>query len=255
MFTMSDQIGDLAVALAKAQGELKPAAMNCTNPFLKVRYADLGAVIEAAKLVLPRNGLAYSQLPVDVGEQVGLTTILMHSSGQWISSTISLKNMEEHGKSGAQIIGSNISYLRRYALASLIGIYADEDADGETTPTPQSAPKPIQQPKTTPAQISRVTMVPQEGAEFTGEQPLPAQKEDPVQSGGAAWTRDIAAVKRVTNFAFGGNGLSENELHEALGGKLHDYPGSEKQAIEAIKSYIHRKAAQPVQPPQTEVAQ
>ena len=83
----------------------------------------------------------------------------------------------------------------------------------------------------------------------TGEiqQPKPAP-EQPAQSSGAVWTRDIAAVKRVTNFAFGGNGLSESELHEAFGGKLHDYPGSEKQAIEAIKSYIHRKATPPTPP-------
>lgn len=54
----SESIKELAAALSKAQAQLKPAAMNATNPFLKNRYADLGAVIEAARPVLEANGLA-----------------------------------------------------------------------------------------------------------------------------------------------------------------------------------------------------
>lgn len=126
----SDTLGALAGALNAAQAELKPAAMNATNPFLRNRYADLGAVIEAAALPLAKYGLSYSQHPTGSGGRIGVETILMHNSGEWLSSTIELDALEERGKSAAQVAGSIITYLRRYALAAVLGIYADEDTDG-----------------------------------------------------------------------------------------------------------------------------
>lgn len=137
----SDTLGALAAALSAAQAELRPAAMNATNPFLKSKYADLGSVIDAARPVLAANGLSYSQLPIGDGQTIGVETILMHSSGEWVSSQISLAAMEERGKSAAQVAGSIITYLRRYALAAALGIYADEDTDGHIpAPKPTSAP-------------------------------------------------------------------------------------------------------------------
>lgn len=135
----SDTLGALAAALSAAQAELRPAAMNATNPFLKSKYADLGSVIDAARPVLAKNGLSYSQLPIGDGQTIGVETILMHSSGEWVASQISLAAMEERGKSAAQVAGSIITYLRRYALAAALGIYADEDTDGHM---PQPAPRP-----------------------------------------------------------------------------------------------------------------
>jgi len=61
--------------------------MNATNPFLKNRYADLGSIIETARETLKSNGLSYSQLTIGGAEQVGITTILMHTSGEWLEST------------------------------------------------------------------------------------------------------------------------------------------------------------------------
>jgi hypothetical protein len=130
----SESIAALAAALSKAQAALKPAPMNATNPFLKNRYADLGAVIEAAKPVLAANGLAVSQLVSGSGNEIAVTTVLMHSSGEYIETTISLPLGDEKGKSQAQVAGSVITYLRRYSLSSIIGIYADEDGDGASAP-------------------------------------------------------------------------------------------------------------------------
>lgn len=148
----SDTLGALAAALSAAQAELRPAAMNATNPFLKSKYADLGSVIDAARPVLAKNGLSYSQLPIGDGQTIGVETILMHSSGEWVASQISLPTMEERGKSAAQVAGSIITYLRRYALAAALGIYADEDGDGHvpTPPKPArprtAAPEPMPEP-------------------------------------------------------------------------------------------------------------
>jgi hypothetical protein len=126
----SEQINELAAALAKAQGEMKAAEMTATNPFLKNKYADLGEVIKASKAPLANNGLSIAQPMSGNGEQITVTTLLMHASGQWIRETVTLPMTKEPGKSLAQAAGSVVTYLRRYSLASMVGIYADEDTDG-----------------------------------------------------------------------------------------------------------------------------
>jgi hypothetical protein len=128
----SDSIKELASALARAQSKIPAAKMDSINPFLKSKYASLGAIIDASKSILSNCGLSVSQM-VEFGDndKIGITTILMHESGEWISSTVSLPIGEEKGKSQAQVAGSIISYLRRYSLASVLGMYSEEDVDGE----------------------------------------------------------------------------------------------------------------------------
>jgi len=126
----SENIDQLAIALAKAQAEMPAAPMNATNPFLKNNYADLGMIIKTATPVLVKNGLAVSQQVVSDNDRVGVTTTLLHTSGQWIESTVYLPLGEEKGKSLAQVAGSVITYLRRYSFGAIIGLYTDEDVDG-----------------------------------------------------------------------------------------------------------------------------
>ena len=127
----SDSIIELAKALALAQAEMKPVPMNSINPFLKNRFADLGAMIEASRPVLAKHNLSLSQFPT-AGERgdIGITTILMHASGEWLENTITLPVEIEKGKSQAQVAGSIITYLRRYSWAAVLGLYAEEDIDG-----------------------------------------------------------------------------------------------------------------------------
>jgi len=134
----SESINELATALAKAQGQMTAARMDAENPFLHNHYADLGNVIQAAKKPLADNGLSYSQHPELNGGAVTITTILMHSTGQWIESTITLGLSEGKGMSQAQQMGSVITYLRRYSLSAILGIYADEDKDGNDEKTPSN---------------------------------------------------------------------------------------------------------------------
>ena len=126
----SESIKELASALTKAQGEMPAVKFNSTNPFLKNKYADLGAIIAAAKPVLAKHGLAVSQLSTSDDDRIGVETVLMHQSGEFIASSLSMEIVDEKGKSSAQVAGSIITYLRRYALASILGMYADEDGDG-----------------------------------------------------------------------------------------------------------------------------
>lgn len=145
----SESIKELAIALSKAQAEMPPAEMKSVNPFFKSKYADLGSVIKSASPVLAKHGLSISQMPISDNGDIGLTTILMHSSGEWLESTIFMPLGEESGRSAAQSAGSIITYLRRYSFASVLGMYADEDTDGNAPPTQKkSQPAKKAEPKT-----------------------------------------------------------------------------------------------------------
>jgi hypothetical protein len=126
----SDSIANLATALSQAQAEMPSVPFDATNAFLKNRYASLGAMIETARPVLAAHGLSVSQIVVSYEGQIGVETVLMHTSGEWISNTAILPAGEEKGKSTAQVAGSLITYLRRYSYAAILGLYADEDTDG-----------------------------------------------------------------------------------------------------------------------------
>jgi hypothetical protein len=124
----SDTIIELAKALAKAQGQIKPAVKDSENPHFRSKYADLSSVWEACRKPLTDNGLSVVQMPVDAPTpgSVALTTLLLHISGEFISSTVSAPLT----KQDAQGIGSALTYLRRYALSAIIGVVADDDDDG-----------------------------------------------------------------------------------------------------------------------------
>ena len=125
----SEQINELFTALAKAQGQIKPAAKDSLNPHFRSKYADLGSVWEACREALASNGLSVIQtLMYNEAESPTLVTTLGHSSGQWMKSIMKLPTQ----KTGPQELGSCLSYCRRYMLASMVGVYSDAvDDDAE----------------------------------------------------------------------------------------------------------------------------
>lgn len=118
----SPSIELLAKALVGVQKSLKPAPKESENPFFKSKYADLATIIEHSRKALTENGLSISQ--VCEGDS-GVTTILLHESGQWISGTLSIKP----SKDDPQGRGSAITYARRYGWSSIIGLATEEDDD------------------------------------------------------------------------------------------------------------------------------
>lgn len=130
MLQKSNSIKELSLALSKAQEEMPPIHMDSVNPFYKSKYASLGAVIQGSRAVLAKNGLAISQFPTSEGECIGVTTVLLHTSGEWLTDTM-LIVANGTAKNPAQEAGITISYLRRYAWAAILGIYTEEDTDGE----------------------------------------------------------------------------------------------------------------------------
>jgi len=140
--TKSDTISKLSSALCKAQAEMKAIAFDSQNPFLKNRYASLGALIESSRPILAKHGLAIVQMPVNDGASVGVETMLCHESGEWLANRITMPMGDEKGKSMAQLVGSIISYQRRYSLGAFLNSYADEDTDGHTQTQPSPVPAP-----------------------------------------------------------------------------------------------------------------
>lgn len=131
----SESIKEIATALNKAQAEMSGAKKSANNPFFKSKYADLGAVVEAIKVAFADNGLSYSQFPIFLDGKVGVETILMHSSGEWLSSELYLPMT----KQDPQAAGSAITYARRYALQAIAGIPSEDDDGNEASKSP---PKP-----------------------------------------------------------------------------------------------------------------
>lgn len=133
----SDTLSKIAPSMVKALAELKAAQMDSTNKFLGNRYASLGSVIEAERSVLAKHDLGITQIVTNNELYwIGVETIIWHSSGEWISGTVSmpLPDEQQKGRSMAQEAGAIISYLRRYGLSGILNLYADEDTDGALPP-------------------------------------------------------------------------------------------------------------------------
>ena len=129
----SESIKNLAVALVAAQGELKVVEKGAENPFFKSKYADLPAIVKEYQRVFPKHGLSV----VQIIEGMGLRTILMHISGEWLSCPPAVLNPVKNDPQG---LGSAITYMRRYSLASVCGIVSSEDDDDGNH---ASAPKEV----------------------------------------------------------------------------------------------------------------
>jgi hypothetical protein len=128
----SDSIANLAEALSNVQGKLSHAKKDSANPFFKSKYADLESVWDACRSLLAEHGLAVMQFPGEYNDgKMSMTTILTHDSGEWIGQEMSLPVT----KADAQGAGSAISYMRRYALASVVGVVQSDD-DGNAASEP-----------------------------------------------------------------------------------------------------------------------
>ena len=125
--TMSPDIGELAMALAKAQEEMFPAVPNSQNTFLKNKYADLNSVLSAVRPALCRNQIAFPQTIDEFDGHDYLITTLIHASGQWIRSRIKLTHEAQKGTNANQALGGALSYARRYSLTAMTGVSQEDD--------------------------------------------------------------------------------------------------------------------------------
>ena len=236
--SQSAQIGKLAAALVKAQASIKAAKKDANNPHFGYRYSTLSEVWDVIREPLTDNGLAVMQLPTPTdGSMVSVVTVLVHDSGEYIRSEISMPLRPEFTKTGQQLpagpqhVGSCITYARRYALTAMVGVAsADDDDDGnaasrehEPTATPPAA-KPGNQAKVDQMraegrirQVPAVTAAPSEPASApTSITPTPpvAQPKPPATQ--AAVTQDCRAFHARLYEACQAAGVLVEELQQDL---------------------------------------
>lgn len=138
MIELSPNVDALFPALHKAQGDMRGVAKDSTNPHFKNKYASLENVIDTAKGPLQASGLAFTQAPgALVDGSIEVTTMLMHTSGQWLRSTLHVPL----SKRDPQGVGSAITYGCRYALMATLGLPpVDDDGESAMDRSPQAAP-------------------------------------------------------------------------------------------------------------------
>ena len=141
----------LAPALVKAAAELTNPAKTAENPFFKSRYTRLDKLIDHLRPVLAKHGLCAVQSAGD-----GVTTMIVHESGEWIASEpLHITPV----KNDPQGVAGSITYARRYSLAAICGVEGEGDDDGNHASgnaggqqRPQAAPPPQGQPPAQPPQ-------------------------------------------------------------------------------------------------------
>lgn len=144
----SESINEIGGALLAFHKEVSNIAKTSENPFFKSKYADLSSILDAIKEPLQKSGLSFVQFPTG---EYGLTTLLIHGeSGEWIKGEYSLKPAQET----PQGRGSAITYQRRYALCSILGLNTEDD-DGEAATRPIKTVVPAKKTPETKAQEDR----------------------------------------------------------------------------------------------------
>lgn len=145
---MTENLKELATALAKAQAEMKNATLNKVNPHFKSKYADLAEIIDTTRETLAKHGLSVVQTTLVSDGVFVLRTTLLHTSGQFIHGDYPLPMVLDK----PQAMGSALTYARRYSLAAIANISAEEDDDANAAQAEGKNIKPI-----TAAQVKQLS--------------------------------------------------------------------------------------------------
>lgn len=130
----SPSFAELAKAMNKVQAEIEDPSKSKTADAGRrgtYRYADLPGVLDVVRPEMAKNGLAVVQCPCEYDDAPALLTLLLHTSGEWLETTIKLRPVQFD----PQAVGSALTYARRYALLSMFGIAAEDD-DGHAASHP-----------------------------------------------------------------------------------------------------------------------
>src|SRR5438045_1521761 len=143
----SEKIGAIAAALAKAQAELtnpeKSLVGTIRSPFQReddrtFRYAPLSSGLDIVRKTLGKYEIATVQT-TSIDKQAGLirlSTVLAHASGEWISSDWPVCSIKD--TVAPHRMGAALTYARRYALFTLVGITGEDDLDAPDLAGPAS---------------------------------------------------------------------------------------------------------------------
>jgi hypothetical protein len=127
MMIESEEINEIAGALAKAQGVIKNPEKTRINPHFKAKYADLATGLDCIRKALSAQGIAVTQATDINAEGVFLWTRLIHSSGQYLGCIYPVASSSaDHQK-----LGAALTYAKRQALFAMVAVCGDDDLDGE----------------------------------------------------------------------------------------------------------------------------
>ena len=138
----SENMTEISKALADAQAELKNPYNTADNPFYKSKYAPLPDVLNMIRPVLAKHGISVIQRPAAEGDSIGVETMLLHRSGQYI---LFEPYYLKPAKNDPQTAGGAITYARRYALNAVLGISGEEDDDSNSASGKNNNPAPTHQ--------------------------------------------------------------------------------------------------------------
>lgn len=150
----SENIAEISKALNTFRTAVKQPVKSASNPFFKSKYVALEGVVDAIDSALKDTGLSYVQEATSEGNQVSVTTLLLHESGEWIELTPLTLPVT---KNDAQAFGSAETYARRYSLSAAFGITSDLDDDGNAASSNPPAQQPTK-PKRSTTQARKETI-------------------------------------------------------------------------------------------------
>ena len=140
----SESIAKIAEALAAFQSEVKDPRRDGNNPHFKSKYVQIDGLLDAVRPVLSKHGLSVVQSTGGNGQDISVTTMILHASGEWIETDALVLKAQQVTPQGA---GSAVTYGRRYGLSAALGVAWDDDDDGNEASTPPSKTKAAQKAK------------------------------------------------------------------------------------------------------------
>ncbi len=134
-FKHSESVKSILPALIKVQSEMPQLSKDANNPHAKSKYVTLDNILGKLNPLLNKNGIFLTQIPVEEStessQRIGVETVFWHKDGEYISYPAVLYEFEKGGRMNlTQSVGSIITYARRYALTSILGLSTNEDDDG-----------------------------------------------------------------------------------------------------------------------------
>jgi hypothetical protein len=157
---------------------MQGAVKDSSNPFFSSKYADLSAVWDDVREPFATNGISVVQMPTAGVNGVSVITQISHTSGQWMRSKLTLfptkKVKNESGKTtevptnDPQVVGSCITYARRYALAAMAGVYQiDDDGNAASQLDQQISPDPVDMKKVKEMAAQAIEVVEEDSEDYS----------------------------------------------------------------------------------------
>lgn len=146
----SETIANLAMSLAKFQGEMTNPKNTANNPQFNSKYAPLQDILALARPLLSKQGLSLIQSTTGDLENVTISTMLIHESGEFLETEPFILKGEQTARGGGKVVnvqgaGSMITYIRRYQVSAMLGVASEDDDDGNSSSSHQQWPvkKPV----------------------------------------------------------------------------------------------------------------